>query len=174
MYGSHRHRWQYQSVDDARRRRASMRDRARVSRRTGLVAEVLEVRRLLATATVTVVPSSSSPIYGDSLHFTAAVSGSNPGGSTPAGAGPFLLRSYQSVDDARRRRASMRDRARVSRRTGLVAEVLEVRRLLATATVTVVPSSSSPTYGNSLNFTATVSGPIAGGSTPTGAIQFLL
>src|SRR4051794_32374667 len=91
MYWSHRHRVQNQSVDDARRRRASLQDRERVSRRTGLVAEVLEVRQLLAMSTVTVVPSISSPVYGDSLHFTAAVSGSAPGGPTPTGAVQFSL-----------------------------------------------------------------------------------
>src|SRR5262245_60512330 len=91
MYSADEHYTRCQDIDAARRPPASMRDRVRRSRRRVLVVEVMEVRRLLATATVALVPSSASPTYGDRLHFTAIVSSSNPGSPTPTGAVQFVL-----------------------------------------------------------------------------------
>src|SRR5262245_28265631 len=91
MYDSHDHFAANQSVDGAWRQRASRRNRARSGRRGVLVVEALEVRRLLANATVSIVSSITAPVYSDQIHFTAVVSGANPGGPTPMGAVQFYL-----------------------------------------------------------------------------------
>jgi hypothetical protein len=250
-----------------------LRDCVRGSRRRGLVVEVLETRRLLATSTVKIVPSSNSPTYGDSLTFTATVAGSDPGGPTPTGTVQFLLdgtpvgpafplsngafttpaiaappigahsvaasysgdSTYQPSTgtlaltvrpapltikaDDKSKAAGAPNPPFTATYSGFVngegpGNLVGTLTFATTATdasppgkypitpggltstnyaiafvpgtitifppgsvgetVTLVPSSTSSTYGNSLTFTATVAGSDSGGPTPTGTVQFFL
>jgi hypothetical protein len=141
------------------------------------------VNKALTPTTTTVTSSKSPSNFGDTVTFTATVTGSGGtptgtvqflDGATPIGTGT-LSGGSTSIQNSSLSAgnhtitANYSGDANFATSTGTFNQT--VNKTLTPATTTVISSKNPSNFGDTVTFTATVTG---SGGTPTGAVQFFV
>jgi trimeric autotransporter adhesin len=140
----------------------------------------------LAASSTTVVPSTTTPVFGQSVTLTATVQATAPGAGTPTGTVQFfngttplgnaLLSSGSAMisvtslpigaDSITAQYMGDADFA------GSTSPGVTVTVGQANTTTTLIPSTTTPVFGQSVTLSATVQAVAPGAGVPTGTVQF--
>ena len=141
-----------------------------------------------SSTTTTLVPSTTTPVFGQIVTFSATVEAVSPGGGTPTGTVQFMngtnpLGAAVTLSSGTASLASSALALGPNSITavysgdtnflGDTSTATTVTVAQATTTTTVTSTPSSPVFGQPVTITATIAVVTPGAGTPSGTVQFM-